>query len=283
MSDSIFTLIGRQTRGMVGDKLDISGGTLTGLLTLSGDPTTPLHAATKGYVDNTVLNLSSYARLDGANFTGDVSGTNLTLSGNLTVNGQVTALETTNSTIADSLILLSKGAGAGSNAQHDSGILIERGSAESNVAMYWDEGDDRFRFISTSLGADSTDLSTNATEADIAVKGISTNGNDLGTIEEFYGGILVADRDVLIPKGEFDSAASGGSVAITGEQSPFPSVAINVSYGNPFEVIFELIEQSDDGVNTTASVQTISLSEGALDELKSTGTLTIGSTVISFT
>lgn len=34
------------------DKLDKSGGTMTGALTLSGDPTSNLHAATKQYVDN---------------------------------------------------------------------------------------------------------------------------------------------------------------------------------------------------------------------------------------
>lgn len=40
-------------------KLDKSGGTMTGLLTLSGAPTANLHAATKAYVDNKVSGQNS--------------------------------------------------------------------------------------------------------------------------------------------------------------------------------------------------------------------------------
>ena len=52
MSESIFTLIGRQTRDIVNGKLDISGGSMSGSLTLLNTPTDPQHAITKGYVDN---------------------------------------------------------------------------------------------------------------------------------------------------------------------------------------------------------------------------------------
>ena len=42
-------------------KLDKSGGTMTGLLTLSGTPTSQFHASTKKYVDD---NISGLAPLD---------------------------------------------------------------------------------------------------------------------------------------------------------------------------------------------------------------------------
>jgi hypothetical protein len=46
----------------IGTKVSKSGDTMTGALTLSGDPTNNLHAATKSYVDNAVSTLtSSYA------------------------------------------------------------------------------------------------------------------------------------------------------------------------------------------------------------------------------
>ena len=65
-------------------KLDKSGGTMTGLLTLSGDPTAAKHAATKEYVDNAVASVSEgvdetltdYLPLAGGTMTGL-----LTLSG----------------------------------------------------------------------------------------------------------------------------------------------------------------------------------------------------------
>ena len=43
----------------VGTRLPLNGGTMTGLLTLSGAPTGDLQAATKGYVDNQIkLNIT---------------------------------------------------------------------------------------------------------------------------------------------------------------------------------------------------------------------------------
>ena len=140
MTDSIFTIIGRSTKNAVGNKLDVSGGTMSGALILSGSPTLSAEAVTKGYVDNEIANLTDYARLDGATFTGDLAGTNLVLSGNLTVEGTTTTLDTTNTTITDSLLALSKGANLLTNASSDSGILIERGSSEDNAAIFWDEG-----------------------------------------------------------------------------------------------------------------------------------------------
>lgn len=40
----------------ISDKLDKSGGVMTGAITLSDDPTTDMQAATKRYVDNSIVN-----------------------------------------------------------------------------------------------------------------------------------------------------------------------------------------------------------------------------------
>jgi hypothetical protein len=55
-------------------KLNLSGGTLTGALTLSGAPTNSLHAATKAYVDTAVsgVDLSSKVSKSGDTMTGDL-------------------------------------------------------------------------------------------------------------------------------------------------------------------------------------------------------------------
>lgn len=47
---------------LLAGKLDKSGGTMTGALTLAGNPTLPLHAATKQYVDATVANAGHLKR-----------------------------------------------------------------------------------------------------------------------------------------------------------------------------------------------------------------------------
>lgn len=60
-----------------------AGDTMTGLLTLSGDPSNPLHAATKQYVDTVVANAAS--GLDPKDAVRTATTANITLSGTQTV------------------------------------------------------------------------------------------------------------------------------------------------------------------------------------------------------
>lgn len=68
------------------DALNIAGGTLTGFLTLANDPTNPLHAVTKQYVDNLVMGLDPKGSVRAAT-TG-----NITLSGLQTIDGVALAV-----------------------------------------------------------------------------------------------------------------------------------------------------------------------------------------------
>jgi len=130
------------------------------------------------------------ANLAGASFTGDVSGTNLVLSGNLTVQGTTTSLETTNSQVKDAIMLLNDGAGSSANNGNDAGFIIERGSSDDgNIAVVYDEGEDKFAFYKTSAGATSTDISGDDGSASlIDVKAndvVLGDGNNLGSLADF--------------------------------------------------------------------------------------------------
>lgn len=80
----------------------------------------------------------------------------LVLTGNLTVQGTTTTIDTTNTTVSDSLMELQSGlAGAPSG---DSGIIIDRGSS-NNVFIGWDESADKVAVtIGSFTGASSGDL-----------------------------------------------------------------------------------------------------------------------------
>ena len=71
-----------------------------------------------------------------------VNASNLSIQGNLIVSGETTTINTTNTTIKDTLIELNSGL-TGANA-NDSGILIERGTTGNNAFMGWDELEDSF-------------------------------------------------------------------------------------------------------------------------------------------
>jgi DNA-directed RNA polymerase II subunit RPB1 len=122
-----------------------------------------------------------------ASFSGDISAANAVFSGNLTVSGTTTSVQTTNIDVSDSIMNLSKGAASGANASNDGGFIVERGSSESNVAFIWDEGDDKFKVLSTSATAASSDISGtdgSATLADLDAN-LYHNGTELGTVAEF--------------------------------------------------------------------------------------------------
>lgn len=163
-------------------------------------------------INGTSTGLGTKANLSGATFTGNIAvgatgegnGKNLdvygstTLHGNLTVSGSTTSVSTTNADIKDSLISLSKGAGAATVATNDAGLLIERGSDESNVAFFWDEGEDKFKFATTTGASDATDLSGaslttdlapiaagNANLNDVVANTLQVGSVDLGTTSQF--------------------------------------------------------------------------------------------------
>jgi len=122
-----------------------------------------------------------------ASFSGDISAANAVFSGNLTVQGTTTSVQTTNIDVSDSLMNLSKGAASGANASNDGGFIVERGSSESNVAFIWDEGDDKFKVLSTSATAASSDISGTDGSASLADldANLYHNGTELGTVAEF--------------------------------------------------------------------------------------------------
>ena len=161
----------------VGDiVISASANTITG--TSTSAPSADGQLANKKYVDDSLAGLSqnSISQLNtnitvtdsGSNgaitFTADgnselvINDTSATFAGNvvvtgqLTVNGTTTTVNSNNTTIADNLIELNTGISASSN---DAGIIIERGSTGNNAAIIWDESTDTFAMgLTTATAAD---------------------------------------------------------------------------------------------------------------------------------
>ena len=90
-----------------------------------------------------------------ADSTGNVNVTTaLTVSGNLTVNGTTTTVDSSTLTIEDPLLTLAKNNSGGDANTFDQGLFLNRGSLD-NVSMIWDESEDEFAFAVTS-GEDGT-------------------------------------------------------------------------------------------------------------------------------
>ena len=160
----------------VGDiVISASANTITG--TSTSAPSADGQLANKKYVDDSLAGLSQNSiSQNNTNITVTDSGTgaitftadgnteltindtsstfagNVVVTGQLTVNGTTTTVNSSNTTIADNMIELNSGISASSN---DAGIIIERGSTGNNAAIIWDESTDTFAMgLTTSTAAD---------------------------------------------------------------------------------------------------------------------------------
>jgi hypothetical protein len=94
------------------------------------------------------------------NFALDVNGTarfqdSVQITGDLTVTGQTTVVNTTNMEIEDNMLLLNSGGSSG----NDAGLMINRQGVGNNAVFYWDEDTDKFKIVlSTSDGSTVTNI-----------------------------------------------------------------------------------------------------------------------------
>ena len=117
-----------------------------------------------------------------------VNASNLSIQGNLIVSGETTTINTTNTTIKDTLIELNSGL-TGANA-NDSGILIERGTTGNNAFMGWDESADSFILGTTENVATDTGNLTVAV-APLSCGDITTGKVIVGTDGATAGDVVI--------------------------------------------------------------------------------------------
>ena len=99
---------------------------------------------------------------------------NVVIKGNIDIEGSQTTVDTTNLTIEDPIIILSRNNSTPSDI--DAGILINRGAA-NNAAFYWNEGEDVFKAVTTTSNGTGTTIADTGL-ANIRVNTTPANAND---------------------------------------------------------------------------------------------------------
>ena len=122
-------------------KYQDSGNYITGTGSLSSQNLTDIgNLSGENSGDQTLPTLASL----GIDTDDDVTFANLTLSGDLTINGNTIQTDTETILIADNTLVLNSDKTA--TADVNSGIVVERGGDGNNKSLYWDEGDDKWAF-----------------------------------------------------------------------------------------------------------------------------------------
>jgi hypothetical protein len=172
----------------------------------------------------------------------------VTITGDLTVEGTSTTLDTTTLNIEDPIIRLAKN--NTNTTDVDSGILIERG-VDNNVAFYWNEGDGVFKAVTTTSDGTGTSI-TDTGLANIRVAEPS-NSSDAAT-RNYVDSQLVSGGFSIGFRGDDSSVVSvlsGNSVLIAGDANISTAATeedtVNVTLHNDLTNITSITSDSSNG------------------------------------
>lgn len=174
----------------VGTKIKEQGSALD---THKNDTNNP-HGVTKaqvslGNVENTAL--STWTGSSNITTVGNL--TNLTVTGDLTVNGTTTTLNNETVAIEDNIIELNLVATDGSKKGDSSGVDINRGSNQDKASILWDDNSSNW---SVKLGNTLTDFKASNVDATVVKvpdgSGITINNVSLGNFASFDNAFTTA-------------------------------------------------------------------------------------------
>ena len=131
-------------------------------------------------------------------FTGTVNASGLILSGDLTVNGTTTTVNSNTVNIGDSIIVLNSDETY--SATQDAGIEVERGT-DANVTLIWDEGNNRWTVGSETFVA-ATFVGALTGNADT----VTTNANLTGDVTSVGNATSIASA--VIVNADINSSAA---------------------------------------------------------------------------
>ena len=283
----------------------IQGATVTATGTLNADV---IDAQVFQTSDSTAIQINEGVNISGAIVgasTADISG-NLTIggaaniAGNLTVSGTTSYVDTTNVTVSDPLLILSKTNSGGSDV--DSGIMVERGSAGNNAVLYWNEGDDKFKAVLSTSGHDATGITDSSTATLVAnIEGATVttsaaitagssfiigsadmNEADLEKLDGITNGTVAANKAVVADAskdvGTFGTITGAALVVETISSADSTSVFFNdgITLSGPIKSDASAAINVDDALDVEGAITTAS-TVTATGDITTSGSFVIGS------
>ena len=250
---------------IAGDGLTYSAGVVNAV---GGDGITA--SANSLDVDSTVVRTSGTQTIGGAKTFSD----DLVLSGNLTVNGTQTIVNTTTASLADNIVELNRDASG--TPSEDAGLQINRGSS-SDVFLKWDESSDEWQFTndgstyyalstSTSDLAEGSNLYFTNARADARVNAVLPNTDSLseGSSNLYHTSARADARfDVKMAAADTGDLAEGSNLYHTTERV---QDIVGAMVSSNSESGITVTYQDGDGTLDFAVSNTDSIAEGSTNQ-----------------
>ena len=214
----------------------------------------------------------SNGSITSASNTIDFGDENLTTTGsitctNMTVNGTLTTINSTDLEVTDSVIRLNKGAGQAENNTRDIGIFMERGSDEDDAIFFFDEDDSIFKLGLTQTVSTDTDFTDPTTWGALKIGTLATTSTITSTgVINANGGVAI-DTTSFVVDGATYKLSTTGEVQVTKTSANALLVEdgagsdifnINTSAGNQAVTITTATLEPNAGIDVGASVFSVS-------------------------
>ena len=171
--------------------------------------------------------------------------------GNLIVDGAQTIVESATLQVDDPIILLSRN---NSGTDIDSGIMINRDGTGNNAALYWNEGDDVFKAVTTtSNGSGTSIIDTALVNIRVAEPADNTDAATKNYVDTAVGAIstpsftFVGDDSTGATLTDGETLTIAGGSNISSVVTPGVSDTITVSLNNDLTNITSITSDASDG------------------------------------
>jgi len=249
---SLLTQLGQKTKVELDKKLALAGGTMTGALTLSGAPTSSLHAATKAYVDSVSSTASGLqTELDATQ-----AGAGLGANGAYTANGSANYISSvTTLQAADNALDAQLKTVADAVASNDSDISSLQSSVSTNSSD--------ISTLQSNVSSNDSDISTlqsnvSTAQSDISTlqSNVSSNDSDISTLQS---NVSSNDTDISNLQTQAGSlAADGNSASFSGNIS-----AANATFSGNLTVNGTTTSVNTTNIDVTDSIMNLSKGAGS--------------------
>ena len=200
-------------------------------------------------------------------------GSDLTVSGNLTVSGTTVSVSTTNTRVDDAILSLA--ASTAGSPSEDAGILINRGSSD-NYAFLWDESADQF--VLANVGSEDGDTAGNVTISAYANAQLGTL--TYATLNDGSNDITSTAAEINLIDGSTAGTIVNSKAVIYGASGEVNATTLQIAGSSITSTAAEL--NFNDGATAGTVVNSKTVVYGASGEVNAT-TLQIGGSSITAT